>query len=139
MGRTRLLITDFVLSFMWAWSGVLIKIFVYKYLGMSRDPLGDIVNTAFVIANMFFFAILMLITHGAFNPLTVLANAISGDFSQFLYCVGARIPTQVRFLVFLCDTRNRLSNVCFTKCESVFICSNEKKIAILCILNCLRN
>ncbi|KAJ4839042.1 putative aquaporin SIP2-1 [Turnera subulata] len=45
---------------------------------------------------MFFFAFLSNITKGgAYNPLTVLYPAISGDFPTFLFTVGARIPAQV--------------------------------------------
>ncbi|KAF7801387.1 putative aquaporin SIP2-1 [Senna tora] len=96
MGRTSLLVSDFVLSFMWVWSGVLTKLFVYKYMGFRGEPLGEIVKIGISIANMFLFAILAKITRGgSFNPLTVLSSAISGDFSKFLYCVSARIPTQV--------------------------------------------
>ncbi|KAI9121421.1 hypothetical protein K1719_008454 [Acacia pycnantha] len=97
MGRIMLLVSDFVLSFMWVCSGVLIKMGVNKYLGlMCREPLREIVKIAIFIANMFFFAFLRIITRGAaYNPLTVLASAISGDFSKFLYCVAARIPVQV--------------------------------------------
>uniref|UniRef100_A0A2N9FGC1 Aquaporin n=1 Tax=Fagus sylvatica TaxID=28930 RepID=A0A2N9FGC1_FAGSY len=32
---------------------------------------------------------------GAYNPLTVFAGAISGDFRHFIFNVGARIPAQV--------------------------------------------
>lgn len=35
---------------------------------------------------------------GAYNPLTVFAGAISGDFKRFLFDVGARIPAQVTSL-----------------------------------------
>ncbi|XP_028761348.1 probable aquaporin SIP2-1 [Neltuma alba] len=96
MGRTMLLVSDFILSFMWVCSGVLIKLVANKYLGLSREPLREIVKIAIVIANMFFFAFLRIITRGgAYNPLTVLANAVSGDLSKFLYCVAVRIPVQV--------------------------------------------
>ncbi|KAK4272400.1 hypothetical protein QN277_020964 [Acacia crassicarpa] len=97
MGRIMLLVSDFVLSFMWVCSGVLIKMGVNKYLGlMSRESLREIVKIAIIITNMFFFTFLRIITRGgAYNPLTVLASAISGDFSNFLYCVAARIPVQV--------------------------------------------
>ncbi|KAI4300956.1 hypothetical protein L6164_034281 [Bauhinia variegata] len=96
MGRARLLLSDFIVSFMWVWSGVLVKILVYKYFSFGHQPHGEIVKCAFSIMNMFFFAFLAKITKGgAYNPLTVLSGAISGDFSNFLYCVGARIPVQV--------------------------------------------
>ncbi|TKY62781.1 aquaporin SIP2-1 [Spatholobus suberectus] len=96
MGRARLLVSDFVLSFMWVWSGVLVRIIVFKHLGLGHAPIGEVVKTTLSVANMFFFAFLVKFTRGgAYNPLTVLADAISGDFNNFLHCVGARIPTQV--------------------------------------------
>ncbi|XP_027352827.1 probable aquaporin SIP2-1 [Abrus precatorius] len=96
MGRMRLVVSDFVLSFMWAWSGVLVRIFVFRNLGFDHDHLGEVVKTAFSIANMFLFAYLSKVTRGgAYNPLTVLSGAISGNFSDFIYCVAARIPSQV--------------------------------------------
>ncbi|XP_054815800.1 probable aquaporin SIP2-1 [Prosopis cineraria] len=96
MGRVRLLVSDFLMSFMWVWSGVLIKVSVSRYLGLSHQPVLEAVKMTLSIINMFFFALLGIWTHGgAYNPLTVLAGAISGDFSNFLFCVGARIPTQL--------------------------------------------
>ncbi|KAJ7972039.1 Aquaporin SIP1.1 [Quillaja saponaria] len=96
MAGIRLLISDFAMSFMWVWSGVLIKMFVYHNLGLGHEPSGEIIKCALSVVNMFFFAFLAKITKGgAYNPLTVLAAAISGDFSNFLFSVGARIPIQV--------------------------------------------
>ena len=84
---------------MWVWSGVLIKIFVVNHLGLNHDAFGEIVKSALSIMNMFFFAFLQEITNGAtYNPLSVLSGAVSGDFSNFIYCIGARIPTQVSLL-----------------------------------------
>ena len=98
MGGTRLVVSDFIVSLMWVWSGILNKIFVYKVLGLSHEPKGEFVKNALSIINMFFFAYLGKITKGAtYNPLTVLSAAISGDFSCFLFTVGARIPAQVIF------------------------------------------
>ncbi|KAF5747911.1 aquaporin SIP2-1 [Tripterygium wilfordii] len=96
MAKARLIVADFVISFMYAWSGAMIKIFVYQILGLGYDHQGEIVKGALSIANMFFFAFLGKISKGGgYNPLTVLSSAISGDFSQFLFTVGARIPAQV--------------------------------------------
>lgn len=82
---------DLVLSFMWVWSGALIKLFTYRVLGM-----GEAAKAALSVANMFFFAFLAKLSKGAaYNPLTLLSAAISGDFSRFLFTVGARIPAQV--------------------------------------------
>ncbi|XP_059428431.1 probable aquaporin SIP2-1 [Corylus avellana] len=96
MAAAGLLISDFIISFMWVWSGVLIKIFVYKFLELGNEPSGEVIKCVLSIINMFFFAYLGKITKGgAYNPLTVLAGAISGDFRRFLFDVGARIPSQV--------------------------------------------
>ncbi|KAG2689866.1 hypothetical protein I3760_09G160300 [Carya illinoinensis] len=96
MGAVGLLVSDFIMSFMWVWSGVLIKIFVYKILGLGHEPSGEVIKCALLIINMFFFTFLAKSTKGgAYNPLTVLAGAISGNFSRFLFGVGARIPAQV--------------------------------------------
>ncbi|RDX60225.1 putative aquaporin SIP2-1, partial [Mucuna pruriens] len=96
MGRVRLLVSDFVLSFMWVWPGVLIRVFIFKHLALPHTPLVEVLKTALSVVNMFLFAFLVKATRGgAYNPLTVLADAITGNFNNFLYCVAARIPTQV--------------------------------------------
>ncbi|KAJ0100125.1 hypothetical protein Patl1_21044 [Pistacia atlantica] len=96
MAKTRLLVSDFMMSFLWVWSGALIKIFVHKGLGLGHDPSSEMIKGALSILNMFFFAFLAKVTKGgAYNPLTVLADAVSGDFPRFLFNVGARIPAQV--------------------------------------------
>ncbi|KAI3444252.1 hypothetical protein Pfo_000917 [Paulownia fortunei] len=96
-GRRLLLAADFVMSFMWVWSSVLIKIFVHRILGYGAHQVkGEIVRYAVSILNMFFFAFMAKVTKGgAYNPLTVLSAAISGDFSNFIFTLGARIPAQV--------------------------------------------
>lgn len=85
------------MSFMWVWSSVIIKIFVHRILGYGAHELkGEIVRYAVSVVNMFFFAFLGKATKGgAYNPLTILSSAISGDFSNFLFTLGARIPAQV--------------------------------------------
>lgn len=96
MGKTRLLFWDFVISFMWVWAGALVKLFVGKVMESGHDPKGEILKGALSIIYMFFFALLGKVTKGgAYNPLTILASAVSGDFGQFLFTVGARIPAQV--------------------------------------------
>ncbi|KAL3568894.1 hypothetical protein D5086_028784 [Populus alba] len=81
---------------MWVWSGSLIKIFVFKVLGMGHDSRGEFLKNSLSIVNMFLFAFLGKVTKGGtYNPLTILSSAISGDFSQFLFTIGARIPAQV--------------------------------------------
>lgn len=101
-GGWRLLAADFVMSLMWVWSGVVNKIVVHKILGYgAHDVKGEIVRYSFSILNMFFFAIMAKVTKGgAYNPLTLLSSAISGDFSNFLFTLGARIPAQVLSLGF---------------------------------------
>ncbi|KAG8367776.1 hypothetical protein BUALT_Bualt16G0107900 [Buddleja alternifolia] len=96
-GGGRLLAADFMMSFMWVWSSVLIKIFVHKILGYgAHEVKGEIVRYTVSILNMFFFAFMAKVTKGgAYNPLTILSAAISGDFSNFIFTLGARIPTQV--------------------------------------------
>ncbi|XP_062113877.1 probable aquaporin SIP2-1 [Humulus lupulus] len=96
MAAFALLLSDFLVSFMWVWSGVLIKIFVYNFLDLGHAPIGEVIKCSLSILNMFFFAFLAKLTKGgAYNPLTVLSSAISGDFGRFLFTVGARIPTQI--------------------------------------------
>nr|XP_023922945.1 probable aquaporin SIP2-1 [Quercus suber] len=97
MAGVGLLVSDFIISFMWVWSGTLTSIFVYKILGLgSHEPSGEVIKCMLSIVVLFFFAFLGKITKGgAYNPLTVLADAISGDFRHFIFNVGARIPAQV--------------------------------------------
>lgn len=96
MAGIGFIVSDFVISFMWVWSGVLNKMFVHKILGLGHEPSGEVIKCAFSIVIMFFFAFLAKVTKGgAYNPLTVLAAAVSGDFGRFLFTIGARIPAQV--------------------------------------------
>ncbi|WCJ20666.1 Aquaporin SIP2-1 [Euphorbia peplus] len=91
-----LIISDFIISFMWVWSDVFKKIILHRLLGFGHDPLSEVIKCGLSVVNMFMFAILSNITKGgSYNPLTILASAISGDFSRFLLTVGARIPAQV--------------------------------------------
>lgn len=124
VSKTRLILSDFVVSLMWVWSGSLIKIFVFKVLGMGHDSRGEFLKNSLSIVNMFLFAFLGKVTKGGtYNPLTILSSAISGDFSQFLFTIGARIPAQVRFsLPVRCDLvlfHLDVNWVCFVclKCE----------------------
>ncbi|KAL8493596.1 hypothetical protein ACS0TY_024686 [Phlomoides rotata] len=95
--RLRLLVADFVMSFTWVWSSDLIKFFVYTILGYGAHQLSaDIIRCGVSILNLFLFAFMANATNGgAFNPLAVLSSAITGDFSNFLFTLGARIPVQV--------------------------------------------
>lgn len=103
MERSKLIIvSDFVMSFMWVCSGVLVRLFVFKVLAFSHTHIAEIVKIVFSIANMFLFAFLAKVSRGgAYNPLTVLADAFSGDFHNFIFCVGSRIPAQVNYLLLL--------------------------------------
>lgn len=94
--KTWILISDFTLSLMWVYSNSIIKLLVHQVLGLPHTLTAEIVTFAFKIINMFLFAILVSISKGgSYNPLTILAAAISGDFNRFLFTLGARIPTQV--------------------------------------------
>lgn len=98
MGRIGLVVSDFIMSFLWIGSGALIKVFVHKGLGLRQETSGEVIKGVLGILHMFLFAFLTKLTKGAaYNPLTVLAAAVSGDFSLFLlfFNVGARIPAQV--------------------------------------------
>ncbi|PHT59421.1 putative aquaporin SIP2-1 [Capsicum baccatum] len=97
VSRRRLVVSDFIMSFMWVWSSVLIKMFVHTILGYgAHDLKGDILKHAISVINMFFFAFLVKATKGgAYNPLTILSGAISGDLTNFIFTVAARIPAQV--------------------------------------------
>lgn len=102
MGKVGLILYDFIISFMWVWSGCLVKMFVSQGLGMGPEPNAEIVKGALSVANMFFFAFLAKVTKGgAYNPLTVLSSAVSGDVKQFLFTVGVRIPVQVCLLLLI--------------------------------------
>lgn len=98
MGGIRLVVSDITISFMWVWSGALIKIFVNEILEMGLETGGEVVKGALSVINMFLFAYLSKLSRGgAYNPLTLLPSAVSGDFPRFLFTVGARIPAQVCF------------------------------------------
>ena len=101
MGRVRLILYDFIISFMWVWPGSFVKMFVVEGLGLGHQPKAEIAKGALSVINMFFFAFLAKVTKGGtYNPLTVFSSAVSGDFSHFFFTVGARIPAQVTFFFF---------------------------------------
>jgi hypothetical protein len=98
VSKTRLIVSDFIVSIIWVWNGALIKMFVFKVLQMGHDSRGEFMRQSLTVVSLFFFAFLAKVTKGAsFNPLAVLSSAISGDFSQFLFTIGTRIPAQVCF------------------------------------------
>ncbi|KAI3750353.1 hypothetical protein L2E82_20987 [Cichorium intybus] len=96
-GIVQLLISDIIMSFMWVWSSVIIKLFVHEVLGFSHHGFpAEVFRSSLSILNMFFFAYLAKLTNGgAYNPLTVMSSAISGNFATFLFTIGSRIPVQV--------------------------------------------
>jgi aquaporin SIP len=101
MERNKMVVvSDFVLSFMWVCSSVLLKTFVKKVISINHSHVVEIVKIGFSIANMFFYAFLAKVFRGgANNPLATLVDAISGDFHNFVFCIGSRIPAQVNSLL----------------------------------------
>ncbi|XP_043699529.1 probable aquaporin SIP2-1 [Telopea speciosissima] len=97
MASVRLILSDLILSFMAVWSGALIKLFVYKILGFGFETKGEILKASLSILSMLFFAWLGKLSRGgSYNPLNVLLGAVSaGNFTEFLFTVGTRIPAQV--------------------------------------------
>ncbi|KAJ6300740.1 hypothetical protein OIU76_021522 [Salix suchowensis] len=64
VSKTRLILSDFVVSLMWVWSGSLIKIFVFKVLEMEHDSRGEFLKNSLSIMNMFLFSFLGKVTKG---------------------------------------------------------------------------
>ncbi|KAF5802411.1 putative major intrinsic protein [Helianthus annuus] len=95
-GIVQLLVTDTILSFMWAWATVIIRIIVQNFLGFSYyGHTAEFFKCCLSVLNMFLFAYLVKLTNGgAYNPIVVFTSAINGDFVTFLVNVG-RIPFQV--------------------------------------------
>ncbi|XP_078446559.1 small and basic intrinsic protein 2;1 [Wolffia australiana] len=94
----RLLAVDLVISFAWVWAGGLVKIVTLRCLeaGIVGQSSADAFRYSCTVLVMFFFAWLGIFTNGgSYNPLTVLSNAVIGDFSNFLFTVLGRIPIQV--------------------------------------------
>lgn len=96
MGKIGLIIYDFIISLMWVWSNFLINLLVNQILGIDYQPKAEFLKNSLSVINMFFFAFLSKLTNGgSYNPLIVLASAVSGGFAHFLFTVAARIPAQV--------------------------------------------
>lgn len=92
----RLVVSDFILSFMWVWSSILNRVLVFKVLGLPDDFFGEAVKCGFTIIIMFFFAFMGKVTGGGtYNPLTLLTGGVSGSFLHFLFNFCTRIPAQV--------------------------------------------
>ncbi|KAK1256777.1 putative aquaporin SIP2-1 [Acorus gramineus] len=96
MDEFRLIISDLVMSFMWVCSGALIKILVYHVLGWGFQAKGEALKVSLYVVVMFFFAWFGKVSRGgSYNPLSVLSQAISGRFSDFVFTLFGRIPAQV--------------------------------------------
>ncbi|XP_072975344.1 aquaporin SIP2-1 [Typha angustifolia] len=96
MARISLLVSDFVLAFMWVWAGALVKLFVYGFLGIGHRPEGEALKIALTVLYMFFFAGLEKVTGGgSYNPLTALASSIMAKLDGYLFTAFGRIPAQV--------------------------------------------
>ncbi|KAL8172223.1 hypothetical protein V2J09_024027 [Rumex salicifolius] len=94
--KLNILIADFLLSAMWAWTGHFIKIIVHRILGLGKNQIAEVITYAFKVMSMFLFAKLGSISKGgSHNPLSILPGAISADFNRIMLTVGARIPAQV--------------------------------------------
>ncbi|KAJ9548041.1 hypothetical protein OSB04_020584 [Centaurea solstitialis] len=95
-GMVRLMITDTILSFLWVWSAVIIRLIVNVALGLSFNGYAsEFVRSFLSVFNMFVFAYLVKLTDGgAYNPIAVFTSAVTGDFGSFVFNVG-RIPFQI--------------------------------------------
>lgn len=96
MSRLRLLASDFFVSFLWVWSGSLLRCLALRFLGFRNSPGVLIIKGSIAVPYIVFFAWLGRATNGgSYNPLVVLCYAISGNFAFFLFSILARIPAQV--------------------------------------------
>ncbi|XP_076929546.1 putative aquaporin SIP2-1 [Bidens hawaiensis] len=95
-GMGQLIVTDTILTFMWVWAGIIVRIIV-QYFNTLRcnDYVSETFKCSLTVANMFLFTYLAKLTNGAaYNPVVVFINAVNGDFVTFLFNIG-RIPFQV--------------------------------------------
>ncbi|KAI3742183.1 hypothetical protein L1987_59863 [Smallanthus sonchifolius] len=95
-GMGQLIVTDTILSLMWVWAGVIVRIIIQNFEALNyNDHASEFFRCCITVVNMFLFAYLAKLTNGgAYNPVVVFTNAINGDFVTFLFNVG-RIPFQV--------------------------------------------
>lgn len=99
-GMGRLIITDTILSFMWVWAGIMVRIIVQNFKALSNnDQATELFRCCIIVVNMFLFTYLVKLTNGgAYNPVVVFTSAINaGDFATILFNI-ARIPFQVNFI-----------------------------------------
>nr|GEX58206.1 probable aquaporin SIP2-1 [Tanacetum cinerariifolium] len=96
VGMLELVITDTILSFMWVWASVIIRIIVDNVFGLSNNGhASEFFRCCFSVVNMFLFAYMVKVTNGgAYNPIVVFTSAVNGTFLVFLFNL-ARIPFQV--------------------------------------------
>lgn len=92
----RMIVTDTILSFMWVWAAVIIRLIINGVLGLRYNGYAsEFLRSSLSVLNMFLFAYLVKLTNGgAYNPIVVFTSAISGNFVSFLFNIG-RIPFQV--------------------------------------------
>ncbi|XP_020684194.1 probable aquaporin SIP2-1 [Dendrobium catenatum] len=96
MPQLRLLASDFFVSFLWVWSGCLLRCLAFWFLGSGNSPIVLLIKGSIAVPYLVFFAWVGKTTNGgSYNPLIVLCYAISGNFAVFLFSVLARIPAQV--------------------------------------------
>ncbi|KAL5707809.1 MIP aquaporin [Ranunculus cassubicifolius] len=96
MASIKLILSDFILSFSWVFSGALQKILITNILGLRSSLQDEILKILISIIRLFIFAWWGKISKGGtYNPLNLLSSAISGSFSGFLFAFGVRIPVQV--------------------------------------------
>ncbi|KAI3782707.1 hypothetical protein L2E82_12761 [Cichorium intybus] len=95
-GMAQLMVTDTIMTFIWVWSGVTIRVITHVVLGLSiNGHASEIVRSCLTVLNMFLFTYLAKLTNGgAYNPIVVFTSAIHGTFTTFLFNIG-RIPFQV--------------------------------------------
>ncbi|KAI3772716.1 hypothetical protein L6452_03909 [Arctium lappa] len=92
----QMIVTDTILTFMWVWAAVIIRLIVNIALGLRYyGYASEFLRSSLSVLNMFLFAYLVKLTNGgAYNPVAVFTSAISGNFASFLFNIG-RIPFQV--------------------------------------------
>ncbi|KAL8162920.1 hypothetical protein V2J09_014409 [Rumex salicifolius] len=95
--KVKILIADFILSSMWVFSSSIIDLIILRISGSGHYHIAEGIKCFLKVANMFLFAVIGSINGegGCYNPLPVLADAISANFNWFLFTLFARIPAQV--------------------------------------------
>ncbi|KAH7671987.1 aquaporin SIP protein [Dioscorea alata] len=92
----QLVLSDLLISFLWVWSGSILRYFAYTFLGLGMHTGIGLLKLILAVLYVSFFSWLGKATNGgAYNPLMVLCHAISGSFAGFLFVIFGRIPAQV--------------------------------------------